>query len=146
MGAWVEETREAFLDLQDTLESDPAAARGVLRQLMLTPIFVGPVLDESDRCIGWDYLGAGAMDRVLAGRLPLGFAGPLKGWTTAPTFDPTIGRALPAPVGAADDTATSGAATFLSRSMLPMAGISPTDGNRADFASNYAPFLWEGSG
>ena len=68
--AWVEETRELLEDLQNTLEADPVAGRGCLRELLTTPIVVAPALDEAGRCIAWDYLGCGALDRVLAGRLP----------------------------------------------------------------------------
>jgi len=135
----VEETRELLEDLQDTLEADPAAGRGVLRQLMLTPIVVAPVLDDAGHCIGWDYLGAGAMDRVLAGRLPWGSAGSLKGWTTAPPVDMTVGRAYAKSVGTLDDPVDNvehGGAQLLG-------GPAQEPGKTS---SNYAQFWWERGG
>ena len=70
VGAWVEETRELLEDLLDTLEADPVAGRGCLRDLLTSPVVVAPVLNDAGRCVAWDYLGCGALDRVLAGRLP----------------------------------------------------------------------------
>jgi len=139
VGAWVEETRELLEDLQDTLEADPAAGRGVLRQLMLTPIIVSPVLDDAGGCIGWDYQGAGAMDRVLAGRLPWGSAGqgagPLIGWTTAQA----VGRPYANSVGSVDDPVDKigpAAAQVLSTMAEALEKTS----------SNCAQFWWERGG
>ena len=42
VGAWVEETRELLEDLQNTLEADPVAGRGCLRDLLTSPVVVGP--------------------------------------------------------------------------------------------------------
>jgi hypothetical protein len=70
VGAWVEETRELLEDLLDTLEADAVAGRGCLRDLLTSPVVVAPVLNDAGRCVAWDYLGCGALDRVLAGRLP----------------------------------------------------------------------------
>jgi hypothetical protein len=47
----VEETRELLEDLLDTLEADPVAGRGCLRDLLTSPVVVAPVLNDAGRCV-----------------------------------------------------------------------------------------------
>ncbi len=44
--AWLDETRELFDNLRDTLEADPAAGRQVLRRLLVGPVTVTPRVED----------------------------------------------------------------------------------------------------
>ena len=59
--------RQLLTDLQFTLESDPAAGRQVLRIFLVGPITVTPHEGPEGRY--FEYLGQGALDRLLSGRL-----------------------------------------------------------------------------
>jgi len=65
LAEWLAETRELFSDLQGTLEADPVAGRHVLRALLTTPLTITPVDDGR----AFQYLGQGALDRLLTGEI-----------------------------------------------------------------------------
>ncbi len=53
--------------LKAALEADPATAREVMRELLVEPLAMTPVVEDG-RLVGWDYLGQGVLDRLLSGR------------------------------------------------------------------------------
>ena len=65
---WFYQTKAILTDLQFTLESDPVAGRHIVRWLLPEPITVTPV--ETPEGVVWEYLGRGALDRLLTGRIP----------------------------------------------------------------------------
>jgi hypothetical protein len=65
---WLSRTKTLLGDLQSTLESDPVAGRHLVRWLLPEPITVTPV--EMPAGLVWEYLGRGALDRLLTGKVP----------------------------------------------------------------------------
>ena len=68
---------DALAKLQDAAEDHPlaenvATGRRMLRLLLPEPLTITPVLDSQGRLEGWDYLGKGVLDHILAGRLEKG--------------------------------------------------------------------------
>ena len=65
-GDWERWVLPTIKDVQQGLESVPTG-RHILAQLLPEPVTVSPILQDG-KCVGWEYLGRGALDRVLAGR------------------------------------------------------------------------------
>jgi hypothetical protein len=61
-------TKALLTDLQFTLDSDPVAGRHIIRWLLPEPIIVTPV--HTPEGLVWEYLGRGALDRLLTGKIP----------------------------------------------------------------------------
>ncbi len=67
-------TKTLLTDLQSTLESDPVAGRHIVRWLLPEPITLTPL--ETPEGVVWEYLGRGALDRLLTGKVPRSVAIP----------------------------------------------------------------------
>jgi len=70
--AWLEWMLPRLAGLKAALEADPATGREVLRELLIEPVTITPVTNEAGRVIAWDYIGLGALDRVVSGQIPDG--------------------------------------------------------------------------
>jgi hypothetical protein len=71
---WLDRTKTLLTDLQSTLESDPVAGRHIVRWLLPEPITLTPL--ETPEGVVWEYLGRGALDRLLTGKVPRSVAIP----------------------------------------------------------------------
>ncbi len=65
---WFYQTKAILTDLQFMLESDPVAGRHIIRWLLPEPITVTPV--QTHEGVVWEYVGRGALDRLLTGKIP----------------------------------------------------------------------------
>ena len=65
-GDWERWVLPTIKDVQQGLKSVPTG-RHILAQLLPEPVTVSPILQDG-KCVGWEYLGRGALDRFLAGR------------------------------------------------------------------------------
>jgi len=75
LDSWLPQEGQVLLvDLEEMLHADPGTSRGILRGLLVSPIWVHPETDADGKLLGWSWGGIGTLGKVLAGRVPIPMA------------------------------------------------------------------------